>query len=397
MIERQHSLQQTDDIGWRRVSLAEVATIDRDTVQPDDLDGTELYVGLEHIRSEGTFERVATAAEADLKSNKFVFTKNHLLYGKLRPYLGKIAAPDFGGICSTDILPIRPSARLDRRYLLHYLRTPRMVAHAANGAVGINLPRLSPKFLASFEIPLPPVEDQRRIAAVLDAAAALRARRWQAIAKLDSLTQAAFIDRFGDPGRNSRWPTASLGQICKAKGEYGANVPSRAFDGSRPRYLRITDIREDGTLIEDAVAPGGTEQEWRSKSLYPGDICFARSGSVGKTFLMREEYAPLVFAGYLIRFVPDPSKVHPEYLFSYSRTQHYWAWIRRTATTVAQPNVNARRYAQLELPLPPLDMQRQFADAAERIRHRGRILRTSADLLDTLFASLQQRAFRGEL
>ena len=285
----------------------------------------------------------------------------------------------------------------DSRYVSHFFRSPgywQQIASASDGGVqkGVNATKLR-----NLLVPLPPIEDQRRIASVLDAADALRAKRRQAIARLDSLTQAAFIDMFGDPGRNSRWPTASLGQICKAKGEYGANVPSRAFDGSRPRYLRITDIREDGTLIEDAVAPGGPEQQWRSRSLYPGDVCFARSGSVGKTFLMREEYAPLVFAGYLIRFVPDPSKVHPEYLFSYSRTQHYWAWIRRTATTVAQPNVNARRYAQLELPLPPLDMQRQFADAAERIRHRGRILRTSADLLDTLFASLQQRAFRGEL
>ena len=290
---------------------------------------------------------------------------------------------------------IRDSSSVDRNYLRRYLEFAS--EGLANQGRGVAQANINLSILRSHDVPLPSMEQQTRIAAVLDAAAELRAKRRQAIAKLDSLTQAVLIDMFGDPAWNSRWPTAHLGQVCKAKGEYGANVPSRAFDGSRPRYLRITDIREDGTLIDNAVAPGGTEQEWRSKSLMPGDICFARSGSVGKTFLMREEYAPLIFAGYLIRFVPDPSKVHPEYLFSYSRTRHYWAWIMRATTTVAQPNVNARRYAQLEFPLPPLDMQRQFADAAERIRLKGRSLRMSADLLDTLFASLQQRAFRGDL
>ena len=165
---------------------------------PSDIRGQEQYVGLENITSRGDFQRVATAGEAGLKSNKFTFTGDHILYGKLRPYLAKIAAPDFEGICSTDILPIRPGPNLDRRYLWHYLRTPEMVDNASNRTVGINLPRLSPKALESFEIPIAPIGEQRRIAAVLDAAEALRAKRRQAVEKLDSLTQAIFVEMFGD-------------------------------------------------------------------------------------------------------------------------------------------------------------------------------------------------------
>lgn len=293
-------------------------------------------------------------------------------------------------------LLIKDSSYVDGNYLRRYLEFAS--EGLANQGRGVAQANINLSILRSHPVPVPQMEEQIRIARMLDAADALRAKRCLAITRLDSLAQTIFIDMFGDPARDSRWPTASLGQICKSKGEYGANVPSRAFDSSRfPRYLRITDIREDGTLIEKAVAPGGSENEWRSKSLYPGDICFARSGSVGKAFLMREEYAPLIFAGYLIRFVPDPTKVHPEYLFAYVQTRHYWAWVSRAATTVAQPNINASKYAQLELPLPPLDMQRQFADAVERIRHRAGSLRTSARCMDTLFSSLQQQAFRGDL
>jgi len=177
MIEPPRSPEPSDALEWRKVPLSEIATTDRQAVKPEELLGTELYVGLENITIGGQFENVVTAREADLKSTKFVFTKDHVLYGKLRPYLSKIAAPTFEGICSTDILPIRVGSRLDRRYLLHYLRTPTMVAHATNNAVGAHLPRLNPKTLESFRGPLPSIVEQRRIAAVLDAAEALRAKR----------------------------------------------------------------------------------------------------------------------------------------------------------------------------------------------------------------------------
>ena len=386
------------DVKWPLVPLVDVATIERSAVKPDQIQGDELYVGLENVTGEGGFEYVATAAETGLKSNKFAFTQDHVLYGKLRPYLVKIAAPGFGGICSTDILPIRPSSKLDKRYLLQYLRTPEMVAHAAKNTVGINLPRLSPKVLESFGIPLPPIEEQRRIAAVLDAADALRAKRRQALAKLGTLTQAIFHGEFGDPAVESAWPRVQLAEVCLYKGEYGANVPAVEFDRRKPRYLRITDIQSDGTLTNDAVAPGGTEGQWRPKLLRPGDLLFARSGAtVGKTFLVRDEDPPLVFAGYLIRFVPDQRWILPEFLYQCTRTEKYRNWVSAVATTVAQPNVNASKYGQFELSLPPMELQRQFVDAAKRIRQRRASLEASSFVLDSLFASLQQRAFRGEL
>lgn len=379
------------------VSLGEVAAIERRAVSPGEIGSHEIYVGLENITSGGEFESVATAGEAGLKSNKFAFTEDHVLYGKLRPYLAKIAVPDFRGVCSTDILPIRPGGRLDRRYLLHFLRTPEMVAHAANNSVGINLPRLSPKALEAIVIPLPSIEEQRRIAAVLDTAEALRAKRRQALAKLDDLIQAVFTETFGNPARIRKWPMVPLASVCHGKGEYGANVPAAKLDGERPRYLRITDIRDDGSLIEAAVAPGGSQRDWQSKFLRAGDVVFARSGSIGKSFLVRDEHEPLVFAGYLIRFSPDQTKVHPEYLYRYAQTQSFWAWVSSVATTVAQPNINARKYAALNLPLPPLDVQHRFVGVIDRIRQGRKTLEKHTARLDDLFASLQQRAFRGEL
>ena len=336
-------------------------------------------------------------------SSKQILESGDVLLSKIVPHIRRAWVVEPGSdrptIGSSEWIIFR-SDRFDPAYLRHVLVSDRF-HHAfmkTVAGVGGSLLRARPSYVAEIKVLLPSIKEQRRIAAVLDAADALRTKRREALAKLDSLTQAVFADMFMGPQSASRWPIVTLGEVCKAKGEYGANVPSREFDSSRPRYLRITDIRDDGSLIEEAVAPGGQENDWKSKFLRPGDIVFARSGAtVGKTFLAREDSDPLVFAGYLIRFVPDQQRIMPEYLYQFTRTGKYHAWVEKAATTVAQPNINAKRYGQLEMPLPPLDEQRRFSSAVQEIRRSSQTLKVQADLLDTLFSSLQQRAFRGEL
>lgn len=199
---------------WPTERLGDIAEIERDAIEPRDIkDGTP-YVGLENIQSGGVLVNVRAVDAGELASNKFQFSRRHVLFGKLRPYLAKIARPDFEGICSTDILPVLPGPKLDRNYLSHFLLTPRMVSIASSLATGANLPRLSPTALAELPVPLPPVSEQRRIAAILDKADALRAKRRAALAQFASLSQAIFLDMFGDPVPNERgWkrvPFASL-------------------------------------------------------------------------------------------------------------------------------------------------------------------------------------------
>jgi type I restriction enzyme S subunit len=199
----------------KRVALSDVAVIEREIVDSAAIETGTLYVGLENIESGGRFVGVRPVDAGELASSKFAFTPQHLLYGKLRPYLAKIARPDFKGICSTDILPVLPGPDLDRSYLAWLLLTPEMVALANSRATGANLPRLSPTSLAELRIPLPPLPEQRRIAEILDKADALRAKRRAALAQLDTLTQSIFLDMFGDPSTNSKeWLVAPLSELA---------------------------------------------------------------------------------------------------------------------------------------------------------------------------------------
>src|SRR5690606_19761039 len=153
--------------------------------------------GLENIESGGGFVNVRPVGAGELASSKFAFTPRHVLYGKLRPYLAKIARPDFEGVCSTDILPVLSVPELDRGYLSWLLLTPELVALAVSLATGTELPRLSPNALGVIRFPLPPLPEQRRTADVLDNADALRATRRTARTPLGTLTQSFFLNESG--------------------------------------------------------------------------------------------------------------------------------------------------------------------------------------------------------
>jgi len=183
---------------WRQSTLGEVATIERRVVGATEIRDGTTYVGLENIEIGGSLINVGTVTSGELHSSKFIFTKDHILYGKLRPYLAKIARPEFGGICSTDILPILPGPGINRDYLTHFLRLPATVQLANSLTTGANLPRLNPQGLATFEIPVPPISDQQRIAALLDKTESLRAKRREALTKIEELTGAIFLDVFGE-------------------------------------------------------------------------------------------------------------------------------------------------------------------------------------------------------
>src|SRR5262249_52938866 len=107
----------------RSVYLRDVVSIERDSVAPDAIEDGTVLIGLEHIDSSGQFVGLEQSKAETPKSTKFRFDQRHVLYGKLRPYLRKVARPTFSGICSTGILPLLPTERIDRDYLYHWLRS----------------------------------------------------------------------------------------------------------------------------------------------------------------------------------------------------------------------------------------------------------------------------------
>ncbi|UJW79884.1 restriction endonuclease subunit S [Hydrogenophaga sp. SL48] len=325
-----------------------------------------------------------------------------MLYGKLRPYLAKIARPTFAGVCSTDILPIKPGPLLDRDYLSHFLRQPGMVDFANSRATGANLPRLSPRVLASFEILLPPLPEQRRIAAILDQADTLRTQRRAALAQLDSLTRSLFLDMFGDPVTNPKgWPRFKLGDLVATGPQNGLYKPSTDYGSGTP-ILRI-DAFYDGvvTKLNSLKRVRVSPEEATLFGLACDDIVINRVNSIeylGKSAIIPPLPEPTVFESNMMRFSVQRDRVDPGFVVQFLQTPYVKAQILSgSKNAVNQSSINQQDVKGFLINVPPLPLQQTFATRVQAIEALKVQHRAALAELNALFASLQQRAFAGTL
>ncbi|GAB4253209.1 MAG: restriction endonuclease subunit S [Saprospiraceae bacterium] len=184
------------------------------------------------------------------------------------------------------------------------------------------------------------------------------------------------------------WEVKRLGECLAKPPKYGINAPSVAFDDSLPKYLRITDITEDGRYsTSEQVSVNDPNAE--NYFLQEGDIVFARTGaSVGKSYLFNPKDGPIVFAGFLICFTPAPLKLLADYLAQFSQLKTYWNWVKSVSARSGQPGINASEYCSLLIPLPPLSEQRSIArvlsdvdgllEALDGLIEKKRALKTAA-------------------
>ena len=160
---------------------------------------------------------------------------------------------------------------------------------------------------------------------------------------------------------NFRYPSVKMGSLLSEPPEYGAGEAGiERLNDTTPRYIRITDIDENGELLPGlGMTAANVEPQY---FLRDGDLLFARSGNtVGKSYLHESERVPYpcFYAGYMIRF-RFSEKVLPKYVFAFTQTPYYHEWVSAIQRSAGQPNINAQEYRSLEIPLPPLPEQRKI-------------------------------------
>lgn len=170
----------------------------------------------------------------------------------------------------------------------------------------------------------------------------------------------------------TKYPLVTLASISKDKPIYGAAYKT-VNKVSDIRYIRITDINEDGTLSNEVVSASNFSEQYL---LQKHDLLFARSGAtVGKTFLYEEKYGKAIFAGYLIRFKLNEETVNPYYLLAFTKSSAYKQWINDNMRVAAQPNINSQQYSDSLIPLPPLSVQEEIVNHINEIKTQIKELR----------------------
>ena len=279
-------------------------------------------------------------------------------------------------------------------YLLKY--NQKKLESIANAPV---VPIINKTQFSDFEVLIHKnIEIQNKIVEVLDKAQDLIDKKIEQIDLLDELVKSRFIEMFGNPISNPKgWKKMTLNDISMKKGEYGSGESAVEYKENYPRYIRITDIDDNGKLNNSKMTVNNLD-EYEKYKLNDGDILLARTGAtVGKTFLYKEVYGKCLFAGYLIRFIPNKDIINPEFLFAFTKTDFYKSWIKSKQNVVAQPNINAKQYGSLEIPIPPIELQNEFAVFVEKIDSIKAAAEKSLEQLNYNFNSLMQKAFKGEL
>ena len=231
------------------------------------------------------------------------------------------------------------------------------------------------------------IDEQKKIVCELDKVTDLIDKRKQQLEKFDELVKARFVELFIGKGYSTR----TVNEVSLGKGEYGAQSASAEYDPARPRYVRITDINDDGTLNDDVVASINPADDEQYKLEY-GDFMFARMGAtVGKTYAFIE--GNQIFAGYLIRYRLNQELINPRYLFWYTRLDEYWNWVKLNQSGAAQPGINAKKYGSLQIPLPPIKEQNAFSAFVKQTDKSKLEVQKSLEKLEVLKKALMQKYF----
>jgi type I restriction enzyme, S subunit len=260
------------------------------------------------------------------------------------------------------------------------------------------------KYLKRTEIVLQSLPEQRRIAAILDQADALRAKRRETLTQLNSLTQSIFIEMFGEAlGSSTRFALSHYIEEFR----YGTSNKS-GVDGYPA--LRIPNVTSGSLNLTELKTVEVDDAEFQRLKLRDGDLLFVRTNgnpdNVGRCAVFNPlkvsdsgfDSSEFIYASYLIRARMKKDTVLPVVLQQYlSSGEGRQALRARSKTSAGQFNINTEGLGTLPIPSFPMPQQEAFIDRKQAIEHQQTVQRSSLAEVDTLFASLQHRAFQGEL
>jgi type I restriction enzyme S subunit len=400
-------------VSWPAVSLGAVAEIAAGGGAPQDQEdfGDEGHPFVRAGSVKGLVSGVAITAlehltpEIASKHKLRLFPADTVLFAKsgMSAAIGLVHRLQWPAYVVNHLAAVVCGDRLDSSFLNHYLRSfspARLIQDAAYPSI-----RLSD--ISELKVPLPPLSEQRRIAAILDQADALRAKRREALAQLDSLTQSIFLEMFGDPVRgNGQYPLSSVESIASEEkysivdGPFGSSMKPDDYRESGIPVIRIANITKGGAFnaknllyIEKALF-----EKLKRSSIQPHDVLVSRVGTIGNTCIFPDGIGDaLLSTTGVCKITPSKERMLPEFLHQAILQPAFQEQIHKSASTSVQKYFNLSALKAWSIIVPPLLEQKKFVEKLSEVKAQRTLVEQSLECFDSLFTSLQHRAFRGEL
>ncbi|EIO5871270.1 restriction endonuclease subunit S [Vibrio parahaemolyticus] len=327
-----------------------------------------------------------------LQSGDIVFARTGATTGK--SYLIRELAEDT--VFASYLIRVRPNRNVCSSYLAHFFKSPNYWHQIGGMSTGATLPGVNATKLSELQLPLPPLEEQKRIAAILDKADAIRQKRKQTIDLANDFLRSVFLDMFGDPVTNPKgWEVKNLGSICQCiNGDRSSNYPS----GS--------DLVEDGVLflstknivnneLDLTHQQFITNEKFKSLGrgkLLPNDMVITLRGTLAQCALF-ECMHRTGFINAQLMIVRSGTEILPEFLHSLMTSKGFNKELKELGNGAAVPQLTGKQINELNIILPPIDIQEKFLVARKIVRKM--VLKQGS--VPELFGSLSQKAFSGQL
>ena len=360
------------------------------------------FVPMAKVGERGEFDPSEIKTYQEVKKGFTYFENGDVLFAKITPCMengkGAIARgmKNGRGFGSTEFHVLRPNPKLATSKWLFYLLswTPFRKEAEQNMTGSAGQKRVPKQFLEEYSCKLPSLPEQKNITDLFDRAQSIITLRQEQLRVLEELVKLRFVEEFGIIGQNRKdWPIAKIRDVVREV-RYGTSRP--AVEGGKYPYLRMNNITYDGELdLSEIKYIDIPEEELEKCTVRKGDVLFNRTNSkelVGKTCVYdREE--PMVLAGFVIR-VRVNERMLPDFLSEFMNTSFMKATLLGMCkTAIGQANINAQELQDIEIYVPPIELQTQFSVFRNKVNNLKFVVQKSIDETQLLFDSLMQKYF----
>ena len=375
-----------------RYKVSDIADIINVSVKNPSTSGIDVFVGLEHydvgepvITRYGSTEMLTTTVKS--------FQSGDILLARRNVYLRRAGKVDFDGVTSGDSIVIRVKENLSyleecdsslmKSLLPFILNTNAFWDYANTNSDGTMSKRLSPQMLLDYEFDMPPIEEQKVLADKLWAAYRLKESYKKLLAATEEMVKSQFIEMFGVPSIDTKWPTKKLKELGSLDRGVSKARPRNApelLGGAYP-LIQTGDITEAKLYIKDYHQTYSELGLAQSKMWKRGTLCITIAANIAQTAILDIDAC---FPDSVVGFIPnDVEIIFIHYWFSFIQQV-----LERQAPQTAQKNINLKTLSELDVIVPPKDLQSQFVNIVHQADKSGFELRKSIDAIDAVIKSL---------
>ncbi|MBE2914293.1 restriction endonuclease subunit S [Anoxybacillus flavithermus] len=401
---------------WQLKKLEDICEVRKGKFDPKKEPNT-IYIGLEHIEQQ-TGRLLGTGDSGETTSIKSIFKTGDVLFGKLRPYLRKYWFATFDGVCATEILPLTPKKGIDSKFLFYIIQQDKFVDYLDQKSYGTKMPRTSWKEMAEYNINLPPLSEQRKIAAILSSVDEAIEKTEAIIEQTEKVKKGLMQQLLTKGIGHTKFKKTEIGEIPEGwevvelqdlanphdryaftGGPFGSDLTAKEYTDEGVQIIQLQNIKE-GYFSNDyqIFTSEAKADELLSCNIYPGDIIIAKMAEpVARACIVPNHAQRFVMASDGVRLSVDKERFVTDYVVYAINAPYFREQAINNSTGTTRLRIGLSALRKLKILIPPYEEQQKIADIMTKISQKIEAEKTKIEKLTVIKKGLMQVLLTGKV